>query len=483
MESLSVVLTNRYATFTSDIPTKYSKLLSWRKANAFFSPAFQAGHWDGFIKMIKHNRTTSGLFLATLKEARALGINFQIEDKRVYPKFKKVDLSGARKYQKGAIKALCKKAHSGGIILAATGTGKTFIAGKFFAKVRGHCVFIVDELVLLEQAKADIEKQSGEKVGVIGDKRFDPKRITVATIQTLNRHKRDKTYAKWQRLVEVVIIDELHMAMNRRNIDVVAALQPLACFGLTATLQLTKAEVRLRAAELCGPIIYEYSLEEGTSQKHLTPGIGVGVDLVREIPKHWPYIDAYDKFVVRSKQRNECIEALIREGVKRKKFVVCLVERVKHVERLMKRMKDLKVAAVYGKIKKTDRMYSKSQFEKEKLQVLICNKVFKKGVDIKRADVIIDAASMKSTNDARQKYGRGVRLHEAKQGLIYFDLGDRKPEGLDNRFQRSAASRRRALKAQGVYTIKTRWLDNPGQIYDEANKHLKKILKSYSTSK
>jgi len=479
MPPLEVVLTNRVALFTSDIPENYSTFLSWRKPNAFFMPSFGKG-WDGRIRMIKRKSISSGLFLATYNEARdTLGVVFKIDDKRRLPSFTKVKMEGARDYQIEAVKKLQQKSHSGGIILAATGTGKTYIAGKFFASVLGGCVFIVDELTLLEQAKADIEKNSGERVGVIGDRRFDPQRITVATIQTLNKNKKNPAYRKWQASVTIVMIDELHMAMNKRNIEVVKALNPLAVFGLTATLQVKKQEIRLRAFELCGPVIYEYSLEEGTQEQHLTPGIGVGVDLLRNIPERWPYQDAYQKFVVKSRQRNDCIEALIREGVRRHKFVVCLVDRVAHVERLVERIKDLKVAAIYGKIRKQERMSSKKSFEKEKLQVLICNKVFKKGVDIKRADVIIDGASMKSTNDARQKYGRGVRLHEAKRGLIYFDIGDKIPTDGHNRFKRSATSRRRALKQQGVATIKTVWADNADQIYTEAEKHLDIVLRGY----
>jgi superfamily II DNA or RNA helicase len=91
-----------------------------------------------------------------------------------------------------------------------------------------------------------------------------------------------------------------------------------------------------------------------------------------------------------------------------------------------------------------------------------------------RIDMLIDTAAMKSKNDARQKFGRGVRLCEGKSGLIYFDIRD---DG--NRFEAAAKSRARALKDQQISVTKVSWEDDKDHvkwIFDEAEKALKKVM-------
>ncbi len=135
-----------------------------------------------------------------------------------------------------------------------------------------------------------------------------------------------------------------------------------------------------------------------------------------------------------------------------------------HLEEVSKKLKTLNVkhkviAGTYkGKgIKVSKRLERKQKFEDGKIRCLVVNKVMKKGIDIKRVDVIINAAGKPNTNDCIQIFGRGVRTHNDKTGLICFDIFD-----LDTRDKRrqkknwlhKASKRRiRAYKKVGL-TVK-----------------------------
>jgi hypothetical protein len=103
-------------------------------------------------------------------------------------------------------------------------------------------------------------------------------------------------------------------------------------------------------------------------------------------------------------------------------------------------------------------------------------------VSINAIDVMIDGASQRSKNDARQKYGRGVRLNKGKRGLIYFDVGYKNPEGVTrdddnwNRFERNARSRRTAFRKAQTKVTAIEWEKNPKGIYKLAEKELDKVL-------
>lgn len=483
-DAIKVRLTNRWAYLEGYYPDELSDVYSYRMPNAYFSPAYRAGAWDGRVKLIRNRRIQIGAFLQFRTEAEAAGLRFKIKDERLSPKFSKGSAKSDRVYQVECMNALVTHSNCGGTVLCATGVGKTFIAGLYFSKLEGNGCFVVDELTLLKQAKADLQKVLKEKVGEIGDQKFHPRRITVATVQTMHLHRKDPRFAQWMKSLEVMFIDEVHQQINKRNIETVASIQPKAVFGLTATLQVKQRQVLAKVSALTGPIIYRYPLKQGVAEEYLTPGVAIAVDIVR--PKHLDAIDypsLYDIHIVCSKRRNDLIEGLVREGVARGKFIIVLVDRVKHVKRLYKRLEDLAVQKVFGEVDVWDRVAAKRKFEKGRIQVLIVNKVFKKGVSINRVDVIIDGASMSSANDSVQKYGRGVRLCSEKKGLLYFDVGERTPTGEAHSLTRAAGKRRRALRTEGVKVEKIVGVEDPVEIYDYAESKLRKVLKAVAAAK
>lgn len=476
---IKVRLANRFASLVGPYPEKLSDLFSFRTDGYFWSPLYRQGVWDGRLRMIRHSRIAAGLFLEMRKDAEAAGFRFHVEDYRKAPAFRTRDTDSNREFQVECMEALVANSNCGGIVLCATGTGKTHIAGMYFRKLRGAGLFVVDERMLMQQAAADIAQVIKEPVGIVGDTKFQPERITVATVQTLQKHRNDPRFQEWQKSVEVMFIDEIHQQTNKRSKEVIQSFSPLAVFGLTATLQMEKPKVRMEATALAGPVIYRYPIKQGVEDRHLTPGIVIGLDLYRQSHVHaYTTQDLYDLHVVRSKSRNDMIEALVVEAVSRGKSVLVLVDRVEHIRRLYKRFRNagLNVGLMYGKIKTKDRLQAKENIERSRIDVILANRVAKKGISMNVIDVIIDNADMRSQNDAVQKYGRGTRLCDGKKGLLYFDVGEHVQFGKINNLQSRARSRRRAFKKIDIPVYVYRYQGAAADAFDFAEKKLKRYL-------
>jgi superfamily II DNA or RNA helicase len=458
--------------------------------------------WDGRISLFKRGQVPAGLFWATCKDIeKKENIKFKIKtdvdivENRSKRKWLVSD--NEYKFQNDCVTLIHLNASMGrgGLILNATGSGKTRIAAMAASRLDCEILFIVDQLVLLRQAQKEISNNLKEEVGYVGESKFRLQRVTVATIQTLHLHLRDPKFLRWFRAVQVIFIDEIHEMINKSNFSVVQTAKPLCVFGLTATLGLSRKPTRLKAYSLCGPVIYEYPVQRGMKEGVLSQGLCIQLEYENSI-KHledWTQPRAYRKRIVKNGERNYVITQLTKYAVRNGKYVCIVVERLKHLEEISERLKDLHVkhkvvAGTYkGKgIKVKERFKSKDKFEEGKIRCLVVNKVFKKGIDIKRLDLIINAAGKPSVNDAIQVFGRGVRRHKDKVGLICFDVNDVDSRDKERRHRKekqnwlsvSAKRRIRALKKAGIIVRKIVWNEDLSfnDILKQAEKYLQKEL-------
>jgi superfamily II DNA or RNA helicase len=490
-EPVDVVLKNRTALLVRPYP--YEAIVDHLKFRVDGFEFMQSKYpgWDGYIKLLKNDTMGAGLFLAMREKIeRAASVSFRVEDRRRPPELKPtLDLvfntPSTRTYQWDCVKKMIEASCTGGLVLSATGTGKTFIAAMYMKMLVGNAVFVVDELQLLKQAQAELSNVLGEPVGQVGKSVFDPKRVTVATIQTMHLHRRDLKFAPWAKSLQCIFLDEVHLALNRRNFETVNAIKPPVVFGLTATLELRKRRVALQAFNTCGPVIFEFPLEQGVKEGFLSPGVVVFMDHVNHFEKtntRWYFnkgksAKEYAAAIVENKNRLDLVCRIVREAVRRDKYVIVLVERLKHILSLTKALGDVPHGIACGLVKVDSRINAGKNFEKGNIRLIIANKVFKKGINLKRVDVIIDAAAMRNKNDAVQKYGRGVRMCEGKNGLIYFDICDKTPVGAKkHRFEAAAEERRAALKSRGLVTCRAHETMDMKHVFDRAEEELAKVV-------
>src|ERR1700756_4602513 len=131
--------------------------------------------WDGRIKLLKRDRLPAGLFWATKKEIEEKEhIKFKIDSRDIgitsgYEKKKWLVSDGKYAFQNDCVDEMCRKAYCGGLILNATGSGKTRIAAMFASRAMCDILFIVDQLVLLRQAREEIGQHLKERIGYVGE--------------------------------------------------------------------------------------------------------------------------------------------------------------------------------------------------------------------------------------------------------------------------------------------------------------------------
>ena len=488
VKDLNVQLTNRWAVFKCPPMRKkrLKKFFHFQKPGFDWAPSYRDGSWDGFTNMMQHGRVATGLFLAKLEKLQKK-YHVIIDDQRESPLFLDKPLKTEndnfeeRKYQGECHEAMIKASNSGGIILVATAGGKTFLTANYFASLIGNALFVVDELTLFMQSKNEFEDVLGEEIGMVGGGKFQPRRITVATIQTLHRQKENPEFLKWFRTLEVVIIDEIHVMINRRNIDVLKTIKPKAIFGLTATLELDKETVWWASTALCGPVIFEYSIQQGTKEGYLTQGCVcrvhyrdrlnkpvTGYFTRRKKKKIWiaPWTQAADyRFhICLNKERNDLIEQIAREGIKRGMPVIILVQQRVHLKALSKRFEDVKHRAVCGDKAisgdSASRIKAMKEMDTGEISLLIATNVFGKGVNIKTIELIIDGTGAPNRNRAIQRYGRGVRQAEGKSLLRYVDVSDQ-----GNKYEGAAHSRAKAYAETGTEIVEVQWNKNVENVF------------------
>src|SRR4051812_30861222 len=128
LPKVNVRLTNRNAIFDCDPDTQLllKEHFKYAVPGAKFSNRFQIGAWDGMRCLMSHSKVGVGLYLS-IQQPLSLLFDFAITDMREFPKYRNISAQEAtRPYQEEAVAALVKASNCGGIMLSATGTGKTF---------------------------------------------------------------------------------------------------------------------------------------------------------------------------------------------------------------------------------------------------------------------------------------------------------------------------------------------------------------------
>jgi len=388
-------------------------------------PRFIDGHWDGRIRLMRRDQVSTGLFLERLP---LLQKQFEVilKDCRDSLRFKKPPAEvwkASHRFQQECYLAMVEGSKTGGLVLNATGSGKTRIAGLFFSALIGRGLFVVDELSLLVQAREAIQQIIGEEVGIMGGGQEAIRRITIATCQTLIR--RLDQLGGGSLPTDVVILDEVHEAINRRSTEILAVLKPKAVFGLTATLRLRRPSILLPVTALTGPVLYRYPAEQGIREGMLAQGLVIRIPYGSAMRSRWADgFQRYEEFIVHEEARHELVAAYAEESVRHGRPTIVLVDRIEHLDALSEKVK-VPHQVLCGRDSKEKRRQAIREMTEEKLPLILTNRVFGKGVDIPNLQTTIDATGLKSKNTAQQRLGRGLRRSIGKIGLLHIDIADR----------------------------------------------------------
>lgn len=169
---------------------------SYKIAGYFFSPAYKSRRWDGkehLFKFTKANGYHAPVGMLTdivdvlNKKKIKYKVNFKTKLKYDKSSIEWNDEVQLRDYQNEAVTAMFSKPFPGrGVLKMPIRSGKTKTVAKIIQKIGRPSIFVVPSKWLLYQTMASLrECMPNIGVGQVGDSVFNPKFVTVATIQSL----------------------------------------------------------------------------------------------------------------------------------------------------------------------------------------------------------------------------------------------------------------------------------------------------------
>lgn len=459
MQTVRVIGDHERITFVKPYPVEsFRDAMKYRVDGYFFTRAYKNGFWDGYKSMMSNHSISTGLYRAMREQlARDNGVRFEEQIHWPAPPRLLPGEHSEREWQNECVAEMLRHLPlGGGILLAATASGKTRMAAYFYQRVPGNHLFLVDQRKLLHQAREDIAAVlSGETVGIVGDGQYDLQRVTVATVQTLAKKAKLKALLRYMGTLATVIVDELHVQLSKRNFNIVEAAKPLARYGLTATLQTEKDEVNLRASSFAGPVIYKYPIERGIREGVLSSAKYVQIRFVphvsaRELKEQ--ELDDWTENVLQHPDKHTALRRLTHGYLKRDRYVVVLADLHKHIDKIHQTIMEYQPMLATGKVK-LDRINGHIEdFEAGRHRLILASRVFNKGISIRRIDTVISLGETEDENTIVQQIGRALRLHDEKRGVLFVDFAC-----TTGKFRAAGAKRLQAVKDAGIPTEVYRW--------------------------
>jgi superfamily II DNA or RNA helicase len=417
------------------------KCLSFRIPGAEFSNKYQEHHWDGRIKKFNKRRKSFsyGLWEYVERALKKNKIKYEFqgnEDQDIsWIKFSKQLLPPERDYQREAIKVFFKKRI--GIIKIPTRGGKTFVASEIIRlilerKPGSIILFLTDSTDLFSQAINDISKFLNlypEEIGKIKGNVFDLKNINVAMCQTIqsiyrNKEKHPEKYKKILLLLNSVvlgIVDEVHeFSKSKFKIGLIRRLNSEYLLSLSATPLKDDKIAAVNVKEITGGIIYEIKEE-----KLIERGVIAENKVLLLYLKHERQVGTYSKLVerliIKNKQRNEIILKVVAFFNENNIKTLLITNNITHGRMLSKK-------SGYPFISGIDtvdrRELEKNNFLKGNNNILFSSYIYKKGITLPEAQILLNISGGFESSLITQIRGRVTGVTEKKKKSLFVDFID-----------------------------------------------------------
>ena len=347
----------------------------------------------------------------------------------------------ARSHQTALLETLAAERASGrhrNLVVAATGTGKTWVAAFDYANLakraasQPRLLFVAHRKEILEQSRTVFrtvlqDRQFGEML-VDGEvpQRWDH---VFASIQSLSAERLSQ-FAPDR--FAMVIVDEFHHAAADSYDRLLRHLQPAELLGLTATPE--RADGRDVLAWFEGRISGELRLWDALEQNLLVPFHYFGVhDSTSLAGVRWQRggydVSELQRVYNGNTRRAELVLQAVRDYVTDPTRMRALGFCVSVVHACF--MADiftaagLRAEAIYGETSSVDRRDAVVRLERGELTALFTVDLFNEGVDIPCVDTVLFLRPTESLTLFLQQLGRGLRWTTGKSVLTVLDfIGD-----------------------------------------------------------
>jgi len=316
-----------------------------------------------------------------------------------------------------------------GLVQAATGVGKTYLAA-FDSKDFKRVLFVAHREEILNQAAASFKNvRNSEDYGFFnGTDKCTDKSVIFASVATLGsaRYLTPEYFAP--DYFDYIVIDEFHHAVNDQYRRIAAYFKPRFLLGLTATPERMDGK---NIYELCDyNVPYEISLKEAINKGMLVPFryYGIyddtdysGLRLIRGRYDEKELTRTYNN----NKQRLDLIyKYYLKYGSERALGFCCSRE---HAETMAKDFTERGIpsAAVYSDADgaySEDRNVAIAKLKAGEIKVIFSVDMFNEGVDITSVDMVLFLRPTESPIVFLQQLGRGLRKSKGKEYLNVLDF-------------------------------------------------------------
>lgn len=364
-----------------------------------------------------------------------------------------------RPHQKVAVRKL--RFHQQGIYEAPTGSGKTVaICGLIWESHPESALILVDKIELLHQWQRELRDHIGcsdALIGQIGQGKWNERRFTVATVQTLWRaYKAGKIDEAWFKKWSLVDLDECHHVTADTIMELFSLFWARVRIGNSATPDRQDSKFSI-SLDVIGDIVHSESESELRAAGLITAPVVHRIVTSFSFPYHRAHqsgkrgeceVEHCKKTTQHSHQNNyqKMREALVTDVMRNSLVASCLLSQVKtgphihlvisdwvtHLETLMifysraaKRM-GIEIPPTFLVTGKTPRARRKKMIEEVKRldNAVLFSTVAKEGLDIPYTDRIYLPFPGAQPAATEQKIGRGTRAREGKGETLIFDFAD-----------------------------------------------------------
>ena len=416
--------------------------------SAIFTPQYKlfkktggkAG-WNGRVTLIQHGKIPTGLVPYACQKLQEWKCDASIVDKRniQYLSLNKIpDI--LRDYQKDAIKAAFGNTFQNtwwprGVLEIATGGGKTLTAGAMITMTNVPTAFIVHREHLLDQTIAEFKKLNIE-VGRVSAGICEPKKVTVASVQTLHSAKKTQDWNRlgWVSDVQQIFYDEAHTLASK--IDSANTFTGVCNLFENAHMRWALTATAFRKDKfsnwilegVAGSVLYKIKSEKLISEGHLTPPSIKMIEVQADwnTKNIWP--TCYDLGIVMNKTRNLHV---VNEAAVLPTPCLIMVDQISHgnlIQKLMKEKLGRDVPFVRGDTSKQDRLKYIQDCKNNLIPFMIASTIFDEGLDIPNLKSLILAGGKKSEIRSLQRLGRGLRTSSGKNTVEIIDFYDTFPK-------------------------------------------------------
>lgn len=450
----------------------------------FFKPTYKLGRWDGKIRLFSKSGKTSIHFLPEiLKDLKSLGYKIKLIDKRNPIKISIPTIDNnyfkdkcgiiLQDHQVECINNLLE--NFGGIAVAATGAGKSYIIGALFSLLNEYagmkCIAIVPSIDLVNQTAEEIKK-FGNDVGCYNGKlKETDKTHLVSTWQSLNNSK--EILYNYQ----AIIVDEAHGVKSNVLQNMICEYGKNAIFiaGVTGTLPKEEADfmrVKYVLGEQVAKVGGKYLIDKGWLAKLNLTTVTLKEDLSdlwkkylerkEKVVNYKSYKDFknnvfvdYDtekRWIKKNQKRTQFIANFIESMTKKNGNSFVLVNGVDFGKKLSKMIPNS--VFLYGEDDTTFRKKVYDLFSNNDDTIVIATyQLASTGLNIKRIFNLFLVDPGKSFIQIIQSIGRGLRKAEDKDSVHVWDISS------DLKYSKKHALQRKKYYTSEKYEFKTMNID------------------------